>query len=293
MLSVFDWIRQSRTGAELLATLEYFQDHSSDLFPEHKAIGPPVYLADRPCKRCWLYPRQDNQSKGYCRTCLKIVSRAKQLGRQSRQTVVVWGHVNSLPKQMQSKTGFYGSHILRLYVQDTQHFLLVMFRRKLKVWIRELLFYHGTDLKGLLQIFPTTGVTQQGNMADIIGRAIHQDARFPMDLLRIRFFSSTYQLFSPHVRERKGLLTFEVTEFLRLLEIAFIFRSLLRPEEQQMLREFTNINNNSEKQFLWGRLTGCLTREARDMLNAWKFRQWSQNQVVLLYELIDYVEYVH
>ncbi|MBW1675423.1 MAG: hypothetical protein JRF30_01080 [Deltaproteobacteria bacterium] len=291
MLSIFDWIRRSKSGGELLATLEYFQDRSPDLFPEHKAIGPPVSLVNRPCKRCWVYPCQDNRGLGYCRTCLAIIARAESLGGQSRQAVVVWGHVNCLPKQLKSKTGFYSNHILGSYVHDAQHFLLVMDRFELKPWIQELLVYHGTDLKGLLQVFPTTGQTQRGSMEDVIGRAIHQDARFPMDLLRIRFFPNAYELFAPHVREWRGQLTFEVREFLKLLEMAFIFRSLLRPEEQRMLRNLVNISNESKEQFTWGRVTGHLTQEARDMLNAWKFRQWSQNQIILLYELIDYVEY--
>ena len=293
MLSIFDWIRRSGTGAELLAALKYFQNHSPDPFPEHKAIGPPISLVHTPCKRCWLYPCRDNTGLGYCRTCQAIIARAKSLGDQSRRAVVVWGHVNRLPKHLKSKTGFYGSHILGLHIHDAQHFLLVMLRVKLKPWIQNLLIYHGTDLKGLLQIFPTTGRTRRGNMEDVIGRAIHQEARFPMNLLRVRFFSNAYQLFTPHIRERKGRLTFEVTEFLRLLEMAFIFRSILGPEEQRLLRNFININNESEERLFWGRLRGCLTQEARDMLNAWRFRQWSQNQTILLYELIDYVEYAH
>jgi hypothetical protein len=291
MLSIFDWIRRSRTGAELLATLNYFQDHSPVPFPEHKAIGGPISLFNRPCKRCWIYPCQGNSRIEYCRTCLSIIAEAKSLGRQARQAIVVWGHVNRLPKQLESKTGFYRRHILGSYVHDAQHFLLVMNRFNLKLWIQELLIYHGTELKGLLQIFPTIGQSHRGSMEDIIGRAIHQDARFPMNLLRIRFFSSAYQIFAPHVREQKGQLTFEVREFLKLLEMAFIFRSLLRPAEQRALRSLLNLNSITEKQFAWGRLIGYLTPEAKDMLNAWKFRQWSQNQIALLYELIDYVQF--
>ena len=291
MLSTFDLIRQSRTGAELLATLQYFQNHSSDLSQTQKAISGPISLFNRPCKRCWFYHCHDNQKLLYCKTCLAIIARAKMLGHQSRQAIVVWGHVASLPKQLESKTGFYSSNIQGSYIHDAQHFMIVMNRFKLKPWIQELLIYHGTDIKGLLQIFPTTGQIKRGTMGDIICRAIHQDSRFPMDMLRIRFFSNSYQLFTPHVREQKGLLTFEVRNFLKLLEMASIFRSLLLPEDQQILRDLTNVKNKSEEQFLWGRITGYLSSEAKDMLNAWKFRQWSKNQIVLLYELLDYVKY--
>jgi len=203
----------------------------------------------------------------------------------------VWGHVNHLPRQLQSKTGFYGSNILGSHVYDDQRFLLIMHRLRLKAWIQELLMYHGTDLRGLLQIFPTTGQTRRGSMEDIICRAMHYDARFPMNLLRIRFFPDPYQLFAPHAREEKGQLTFEVTQFLKLLEMAFIFRSLLRPEEQGMLLKLIKLCNTAKEQFTWGRLMGYLSSEAKDMLNTWKFRHWSRNQVTLLYELMDYVEY--
>lgn len=291
MLSIFDWIRQSRTGAELIASLQYFQNHSSDFFQAQEAISGPISLFNRPCKRCWLYPCQNNLKILYCKTCLEIIARAKLLGYQSRQAIVVWGHVASLPKQLESKTGFYSSNIQGSYIHDAQHFMIVMNRFKLKPWIQELLIYHGTDMKGLLQFFPTTGQSNRGSMGDIICRAIHQDSRFPMDMLRIRFFSNPYQLFTPHVREQKGLLTFEVKNFLKLLEMASIFRSLLLPEDQQILRNLTNLKNKSEEQFFWGRLTGHLSSEAKDMLNAWKFRQWSKNQITLLYELFDYVKY--
>jgi len=291
MLSIFDWIRQTKTGSELLATLQYFQNHSSELSQTQEAISGPVSLFNRPCKRCWLYHCHDNQKLLYCKTCLAIIARAKMLGHQSRQAIVVWGHVAGLPKQLESKTGFYSSNIQGSYIHDTQHFMIVMNRFKLKTWIQELLIYHGTDMKGLIQIFPTTGQIKRGTMGDIICRAIHQDSRFPMDMLRIRFFSKPYQLFTPHVREQKGLLTFEVRNFLKLLEMASIFRSLLRPEDQQILLDMTKLKNKSEEQFLWGRLTGYLSSEAKDMLNAWKFRQWSKNQITLIYELLDYVKY--
>jgi len=36
---------------------------------------------------------------------------------------------------------------------------------------------------------------------------------------------------------------------------------------------------------------GHLSQKAKDMLNAWKFRQWADGQIKLLYELVDYVSY--
>lgn len=110
-----------------------------------------------------------------------------------------------------------------------------------------------------------------------------------MDQLRVRFYSSPYQLLRPHTRERQGLLTFEVSEFLRLMEMAVVFRALLKPEEQQALHELLNLDDSIEERFYWGRFMGRLPHEAKDMLSAWRIRAWPKNRIKLLYELVDYV----
>jgi len=187
--------------------------------------------------------------------------------------------------------GFDDHHVLGTYVHDENHFLLVMPRRELKPWLQELVIYHGSDLKGLIQILPTTGGRKQVSMGDILCRAIHHEARFPMDQLRVRFFSAPYQILKPHTRDRQGLLTFEVSEFLSVLEMAAVFRTILRPQEQASLYELLNLEDTSEEQFYWGRFMGFLNQEAKDMLNAWRIRQWPKSQIKLLYELVDYVAF--
>ena len=126
-------------------------------------------------------------------------------------------------------------------------------------------------------------------MGDILCRSVHHEANFPMNHLRVRFYSNPHQLLKPHVRDQQGILTFEVTEFLNLLEMATVFRALLRPEEQKTLREILTIDNKVEEKFYWGRFQGNLNQKAKDMLKAWKIRQWSKNRVRLLYELTNYV----
>jgi hypothetical protein len=203
--------------------------------------------------------------------------------------MIIWGFVNRLPEQFRNSDGASKSHIRVSYIHDDRHFLVMMYRRELRNWIQKLLLYNGSNLRGLIQTFPTTGPGKETGMGDILCRAVHHEANFPMDQLRVRFYSSPYQLLRPHTRERQGLLTFEVSEFLRLMEMAAVFRALLKPEEQQALRELLDIDDSIEEQFYWGRLVGHLTQEAKDMLAAWRIRTWPENRIKLLYELVDYV----
>jgi len=298
MLSSFDWLRRSESGAELLATLEYLTSRP-DLFPTGDEIGPPFSALDGPCQRCWVYPRAPSSRQNYpsagsghrCPSCQAIVTRADRLGRISHQSIVLWGLVNRLSKLLRMGEGFSGYHVLGAYVHDENHFLLMMPRHELKPWLQELVIYHGSDLKGLIQILPTTAVGKGVSMRDVLCRAVYHEARFPMDQLRVRFFSAPYQILRPHTRDQQGLLTFEVSEFLSVLEMAAVFRTILRPQEQASLYELLNLEDTSEEQFYWGRFMGFLTQEAKDMLNAWRIRQWPKGRVKLLYELVEYVAF--
>ncbi len=294
MLNRFDWLRLSRSGTELLATLGFHME-GADLFPESgDEIGPPVTAFTRPCGRCRIYPGDPEMGIHYCRTCLPVLARAKTLQPVSRRAVLVWGYVNRLPAGLREWEGFYAENLIGRYVQDNHHFLLALERFHLKNWLQELLLYHGSDLKGLLQIFPPVGkvTDRQGvPMGDILCRVISNDARFPMDRLRVRFFSSPFQSLSPHVREKKSLLTMDVAEFMKWLEMAGLFRTMLRPEQQNVLQDLLRISNPREERFYWGRFIGFVSPEAKDMLNAWKIRQWSKNEIRFLYELLPYARF--
>lgn len=183
----------------------------------------------------------------------------------------------------------YSRPFLAAYIHDEHHMVLVMHRKKMRSWLQELILYDGFDLKGLLQILPTVGYGHSVGMGDVLCRAAHHEANFPMDQLRMRFYSAPHQLMEAHKREKKGMLTFGATEFLNLLEMVSVFRSLMRPEEQEMLHEILTIEQPVEEQFYWGRFQGSLNQKARDMLDSWGVRQWPENRVKLLYELIDYV----
>ncbi len=292
MLDSFDWLRRSQSGAELLATLKHLTT-TPDLFTNEEEIGPPHSALAGPCLRCWVYPRLPDlgPNKPFCQTCAAILTTARRLGTTSRQAIVAWGFVNQLPRQLRLGEGFYDSDVLGAYVYDEHRFLLVMRKRELKPWIQELIIYHGSDLTGLVQLFPTVGPGGKMGMGDILCRAIHHEADFPLDRLRVRFYTGPYQVIRPHIRDQKGILTFEISEFLSLLEMAAVFRTLLPPEEQQVLYQLLDIDDREEEQFYWGRFLGYLSKEAKDMLAAWKIRQWPKSRVKLLYELLDYVEF--
>ena len=291
MLTSFDWLRRSRTGAELLATLEYLAV-TPDLFAQ-EALGPPHSALNGLCRRCWLYPRlaEAEPEALYCRPCQAILVRARKLGVTSRQALVVWGWVNRLPKQLRERQGFYAGHVLASYVQDEHHFLLMIRQRELKPWLQELVLYHGADLKGLLQVLPTMGAGEETGMGDILSRVIHREADFSLDRLRVRFFSAAYQVIRLPARNQEGILTFEVAEFMSLMEMTAVFRTLLRPEEQQALKQLLEIDDPSEQQFYWGRFLGYVNQEVKDMLNAWQIRYWPKSRVKLLYELVAYVAF--
>jgi hypothetical protein len=286
MLTSFDWLRRSHTGAELLATLKCLTSSPDGL---DNPPGPPLSALNGPCRRCWFYARQSGQP--YCPFCRAVLAKAKFLGQTSRQTVIIWGYVSQLPHQLAQGEGFYADHALGSYIRDRHRFLLALHRRNLQTWLQELVLYHGPGLKGLLQFIPTLGGGPDFGMGDALVQVIQREANFSMDQLRVQFYQAPYQLRRMRQRERQGMLTFEIVDFLRLLETALVFRALLRPEEQQSLYQLLHLEDAGEELFYWGRFLGYLSQEAKDMLNAWKIRQWPLSRVELLYELLDYVDF--
>jgi hypothetical protein len=175
-----------------------------------------------------------------------------------------------------------------MYVEDERRFLLMLPHDELKPWLQELVLYYGAELKGLLQIFPTTG-GKSSHMGDMLARIVHLEAGFPPDKLRVRFYAGIEHVFNPRPFEREGVLTFEVSEFLRTMDLAAVFRTVLRPDERKNLYRLLHTSDTAETQFYWGRFLGMLSQEARDMLDGWGVRDWSPHQASLLYALVDYV----
>ncbi len=291
MLSRFDWLRRCRTGTELLATMRRLSENPD--FPAAAGdIGAPHSATLGPCARCWIYPRT-GEGELYCRECGQILQRTANLSHISRNAALIWGFVTQLPEEvLQWGGGDRGGRLQGVYIHDANHFLVMMHRREVRVWLQDLIVYYGLELRGILQIFPTMGAGTRTCMGDVLTLAVHRDLYIPMGSMHVRFFSSPYQLLDPRTRDQKGMLSFEVSDFLGLLETAEIFRALLHPDEQQELFDLLNLKDKKQTQFYWGRFLGRLEQRTRDMLTAWKVREWPKNRIKLFHELLDYARLI-
>jgi hypothetical protein len=290
MSDSLQWLLSAYTGAELLATLKTLRIEP-DLLTYQDELGAPHSAFDGPCRRCWVYPRiTEPTPRPYCRFCQAVIDRSRTLSNASMSSVVAWVSANGLPRHLTEGAGIYARSFFHTYIHDDAHFLLILPKLDLKLWLQETILYDA-DLRGLIQIIPTVGMAGPHGMGDMLARLMHYESGFPSDQMWVRFYAAPYQVFKPREREREGLLMFEIADFLSVLEQATVFRSLLMPEAQKMLYELLTLEDDTEEQFYWGRMLTYLSAEAKDMLNAWRIRQWPRGRLRLLYTLLDYVEF--
>ncbi len=286
MLSKFDWLRRCRDGSEFLATLHFFSEHPKiDL--SKLEIGGPLSAIGPLCRRCKVYAPIQQPNHRYCKLCEHILKRRMKVMRRAQTAIIIWGYVNQISKRLRESKPtklIYGT-----YIHDDQHFLVMMHRQYLKEWLQELVIYSGLELRGLLQILPSLGEFRNMNIGDFLCWAIHHEAALPMDQLRVRFFTHPIQVINPKKREKEGLLTFHVSEFINMLEMVEVFRVYLPPQQQQDLLALLNLEDPKEEQFYWGRFLGQISQAAKDMLDAWQVRQWTKAQIHFFYHLINYV----
>ena len=193
-----------------------------------------------------------------------------------------------MPQTLRSGAKTPPPHLLGTYIHDTSHVLLMLQRWELKPWLQELVIHDGPDLQGVLQIFPTMGPQRGLGMGDVLCWAVHQEASLPRDRLYVRFSWAALQVPPPQQRDQQQR-HFEVSEFVGLLQMAEVFRLLLRPHEQQELLALLTMDDDDGAAFSWGRFLGVLNPRTRDMLTAWGIRTWPQPRIRLLYELLRYV----
>jgi hypothetical protein len=285
MLNPYDWIRRCQSGSELLAILHLLEhppeddEIELDWYTEDAPAGPAGAVQSS-CFRCRVCPRPPHAE--YCHTCHTIAEYGKRYTKYIRRISVVWGYMTQIPP-------LGGKEILGRYIVDDYRFLLLLSRQTLKSWLQQFVLQTNPDLHGLLQIFPTIGSGGNIGMGDVLCRASHHEANMPMNQLWVRFFSAPYQLVNPKQRNEEGILSFELGEFLRLMDMAEIFCTVLTYEQQRNLHDLFKVNVQAEQAFHWGRFARQLDQRARDMLTGWNIRQWPENKIKLLYELVDYV----
>lgn len=284
MLGPFDWLRRTRTGAELLAVLDGLAE-APEVFAGQEGLGAPLSALGGPCQRCWVYARREGRP--YCRVCQEIRQRQQRLDSPARRAVVLWGFVDQVPAFLQDREEERCG--LGLYIHDRQRFLLMMRREELKPWFQEWAIRYGPERKGLVQIIPAVGMRASATMGELLCRAVGYESYLPMDRMRVRFYTTPAQVMAPHRWEREGVLSFEIDAFLGLLEMAEVFRVLLRPDEQKEVLELLGLRHGQEEAFYWGRFLGRLEMRTRDMLAAWGMRAWPRSRVQLFAELLDYV----
>lgn len=288
MLTKFDWVRRCRTGIDLLATLKYFS-MNPEIDPSQQNLGGPFSAIGNLCQRCKVYAPATIRKRHtrYCKVCENILRLKKEVAPKSLRAILIWGYVNKISRYLRENK--LSEHFYGTFICDDNRFVVTMHRQNIKPWLQELVIYSGLSLKGLLQIFPSLGEYRNLNIGDYISWANHHEANLPMDQLWIRFYTKPSQLINPKTREKEGLLTYNISEFISMLEMVEVFRANLYPQEQEELFELLNLKDSKEEQFYWGRFLGQLSQEAKDMLSAWKIRQWSKSQLDFFYRLIKYV----
>lgn len=293
MLSTFDWLRRSRSSAELLTAMRFFAAKPGFNSGESLEPGPPFSALHGPCQRCFAYAKTQSlgEPEHYCKFCKMILARKKGFEKIASNVLIIWGLVPELARQFRGSDDALHHRALASFVPADDRFLLILKKGDLKDWLQELALYHGSDLRGMLQIFP--GVTNRSMlpMGALLCCAARRESVLAAGSFYVQFFARPLQLLKPRHRDRAGMLTFEISAFLNLLSMAEVFRSLLFPHEQQQLYELLHLKDSKEEQFYWGRFLGGLSHEAKDMLAQWRIRQWPKAQVQSLYELIEYVPF--
>lgn len=289
MLTELDWILLSRNGYELFATLKILATQP-DLFETAAEIGPTHSATADLCRRCWTYAGTSKyRAKPCCPICHNIQTYAKRFGVHAQDAIAIWGSVDMPAKECRNLADVLRRGSIVSYVHDDRHFLSMIFRRRLKTWIENILLYR-PDMAGHLVIFPPRS-NRYICTGDTMARILYAAPDYPTDRLWIYFYDKVFHLFSANRSNKQSVPIYDIGTFKGLLEAAAVFRSLLTPNIQEAVHELLHLKNNHEECFYWGRLLNLLKPEAVCMLEAWRFRHWPKSQLNLFFNLMNYVEY--
>jgi hypothetical protein len=284
MLTAFDLLRLSKTGAELLSTLRLLPKIEMSL--HNMSMGVPYSAMYGPCKRCWIYARSPQLN--LCESCNAIESLSKDIYEHIKNSVIIWAYITE-PLTLLTNNFINPNETLAYHNVDDEHLLIITKKASIKDWLQNLALAYGDEIRGLIQIFPTMGQGPTIGMADILNRAAHQEKIITHDRLWIRFFPKPWQLVEAKKRDDLGILTFSINEFIDVMETTRVFHDLIPFKQRHLLYEILNEPESSNNPFYWGRFTRSLNQASRDMLDAWGMREWAVPKVQLLYDLLDYV----
>lgn len=278
MFTPLNWLRLAASGREVYNTIALL-NKNADLFLRGQ-VGAPYNGIDYPCMRCHFHARI-TPSDDYCPACSQVMRTRAPL---NQHHFVLWGAVNQITEHtLQIENGV-------AYAVDEQHFILTAQARSLRPWLEQIALYYGYEWLGYLQICPTVGKGYRPAMGEILTTIIASDKTYPLDKLRLRFYSRAWHSLMDDVA-MAGYQTFDLPGFLQQLEIASLYRSKFMPDEQQMIAQISQVKDAQEAQFLWSRLLGQLSAEQADLINLWRMRSWSLARHELLQSTLDYVAY--
>ncbi|GAB4495052.1 MAG: hypothetical protein OHK0052_01610 [Anaerolineales bacterium] len=278
MFTPINWLRLAASGREVYNTIA-FLSQNADLFLRGQ-VGAPYNGIDYPCERCHFHART-SQIDMYCPVCALVVNKRPPI---NQYHFVLWGAVNQITEQtLQIKNGV-------AYALDEQHFILTAHARSLRPWLEQIALYYGYEWLGYLQISPTVGKGYRPTMSEILTTIIASDKTYPLDKLRLRFYSRAWHSLKDD-SALAGYQTFDLPGFLQQLEMASLYRAAFMPDEQQAIAQISTVQNAQEAQFLWSRLLGRLSAQQADLINLWRMRSWSQARHELLQSMLDYVVY--
>ncbi|MGK5092310.1 hypothetical protein WDW89_09915 [Deltaproteobacteria bacterium TL4] len=287
MLKKFDWLRLSKNGTELLSTISLLTERP-EVVDNDLELGSPPSALSVPCQRCGIYAPAPK--KKYCPACLFIHQCSPRHHKRSHQAVFVWGVLNEIPWNLRKTDASAASSFLNCVLDDS-HFVVALQQRQLKQWLQNFLLAHGLDVQGQLYVFPSIGNSLDIHMGDFLRIAIPQRLQQKSHNLQLFFYPNPYRYILEYLKGSAKRHFFEVSEFLNLLEMAELFRALLRPNEQQELYKLLMSSKTQQDSFYWGRFLGSVDLRVKDMLESWRMKQWPRHRIHLLYELFPYVEY--
>lgn len=284
MLALFDYICRCKTGSELYGALKIKNQIKQHL--DDQNIGVPCTAVYGPCQRCWIY--DCNVGEEYCPLCNSILEHSQGHNLVFQDITLIWYDFDLFPTSIEKILP--EDHIGFIPLNYRSGLIMCM-RSSIQNWLRSLTLKYGSLIKGLLQIFPTMGQGNIVGMGDILSTAKSQSKSLQFNNLWVRFYPEAWQLLDTKRREELGILTFEISDFISLIEKSKIYKEVIPNRFRNDIFELITKQDIDSESYYWGKLKRSLNKKAIDLIDSWKLKNWDKNKVELLYELSNYTTY--